>query len=235
MYFRSAQMLFCRLKRSWRLFVLSKSAVSLIWLLALAPASPQVAGTGGIQGQVDFLGRTPRGEPGGAVVSIVGVKGDFRPLAAKAVMDQKDLRFHPHVLAVLTGTTVEFPNSDTIAHNVFSISRPNRFNLGLYQRGHSPAIRFDSAGVVALLCSVHMEMSAYIVVLDTPYFDVVDSSGRYEIRGAPSGEHILNCWREDAPNVSQRVVVRSGETTRADFLQRVGSPSQREGVSSTEK
>lgn len=215
----------------WRLFALSGVVASLVWLLAGATASPRVAGTGTIQGQVDGLGLTPHGEPGGAVVSVVGVTGDFQPLEDDPVMDQEDLRFRPHVLAVLAGTTVQFPNSDPVAHNVFSISTPKRFNLGLYHRGHKPEIHFDSAGVVTLLCNVHLEMSAHIVVLDNPYFAVVDSSGRYEIPGVPNGEYILSCWRETAPALSQRVVVRSGETVRADFPEQVRGLKEYEQVS----
>ncbi len=193
----------------------------LVWLSVAATADAQVTGTGGIRGHVADLGSAAHGQASGAVVSVVIAGADFRPPADNAVMDQKDLRFNPHVLAVLAGTTVEFPNSDPVAHNVFSISKPKRFNLGLYQRGHRPEIRFDQTGVVALLCNVHMEMSAYVVVLDNPYFSVVDPSGRYEIRGVPSGPHTLHCWREKGPALSRRITVRPGETVRADFPERV--------------
>lgn len=218
-------------KRGLLFFVMKRATTLLVWLSVAATASPQLGGTGGIRGRVDGLGNTSHGEAGGAVVSVVIAGEDFRPHPDNAVMDQKDLRFNPHILAVPAGTTVEFPNSDPVAHNVFSISKPKRFNLGLYQRGHTPEIRFDQAGVVALLCNVHMEMSAYVVVLDNPYFDVVDSSGRYEIRGVPSGAHLLRCWRENAPALSQQIVVRPGETVRADFPESARDSEERRQVS----
>jgi hypothetical protein len=112
-------------------------------------------------------------------------------------MDQKNLHFVPHVLPILAGTTVEFPNSDPLLHNVFSISAAKRFNLGLYGRGTVRSIRFDKAGVVQLLCNVHQEMSAFIVVLKNPYFTVVRTGQKFQILNVPAGSHRVLCWQEE--------------------------------------
>ncbi|MGB9106015.1 MAG: plastocyanin/azurin family copper-binding protein, partial [Terriglobales bacterium] len=101
----------------------------------------------------------------GFVAYVDDVAGPFPTPDRVVLMDQKSLRFVPHVLAIQVGTTVEFANSDPLAHNVFSISSPKRFNLGLYGRGTSRRMKFDQPGVVQLLCNVHQEMSAFIVVV----------------------------------------------------------------------
>ncbi len=132
-------------------------------------------------------------------------------------MDQKDLRFVPHVLAIQVGTTVEFPNSDPVAHNVFSISEAKRFNLGLYRRGSVRRVKFDKPGVVELLCNVHMEMSAYIVVLKNPYFARSGPDGTFRISGIPPGQHRLRCWHERLPTQEQVVEVPAEGTVEVVF------------------
>jgi len=106
---------------------------------------------------------------------------------AKFVMDQRNLEFVPHVLPVLVGATVDFPNNDKVDHNVFSMSRTKKFNLGSYPAGESKSVVFDKPGIVELRCDVHAEMAAYILVLKNPYFAVTDKQGRFEI---PSASHL---------------------------------------------
>jgi plastocyanin len=101
--------------------------------------------------------------------------------APRAVMDQRNETFVPHVLAVMTGTRVDFPNSDKTFHNVFSLSKTKRFDLGRYAAGHSKAIRFDRPGVVRVFCDIHSHMNAFIVVFNHPFFDVTDPEGRFRI------------------------------------------------------
>ncbi len=130
------------------------------------------------------------------VLSVEDIEGTFPVPEEPAIMDQKGLRFDPHVLVIQVGTRVEFPNSDPVSHNVFSISEAKRFNLGLYTRGAMRRLMFDRPGVVELLCNVHLEMYGYIVVLKNPYFARTDSSGAYRIDGVPAGRHRLRCWHE---------------------------------------
>lgn len=152
------------------------------------------------------------------VISVEDIEGPFPSPKETAVMDQKDLRFVPHVLVIQVGTTVEFPNSDPVSHNVFSISDPKRFNLGLYQRGTVRRVKFDKPGVVELLCNVHLEMSAYIVVARTPYFARTGSEGNFHIPGVPAGRHRLRCWHERLPEQERVVQVSETGTGTVEFF-----------------
>jgi hypothetical protein len=128
------------------------------------------------------------------------------------------LRFIPHVLPVQVGTTVEFANSDPLAHNVFSISSAKRFNLGLYGRGAVRRVRFDRPGVVQVLCNVHQEMSAYIVVIPNPFFARTGRDGRFRIEGVPAGQHRLRCWHEELGERTHAVRVPANGTMTENFL-----------------
>ncbi|MGI9101447.1 MAG: plastocyanin/azurin family copper-binding protein [Terriglobales bacterium] len=130
------------------------------------------------------------------VVYLDDLEGPLPAPGAVATMDQRGLRFVPHVLVIQAGTTVDFPNSDPLAHNVFSISPAKRFNLGLYGRGTVRQMKFDQPGVVQLLCNVHQEMSAFIVVVKNPYFARPHDDGSFRIAGVPAGKHRLRCWHE---------------------------------------
>ena len=132
-------------------------------------------------------------------------------------MDQKDLTFVPHVLVIQVGTTVEFPNSDSVSHNVFSIADAKRFNLGLYRRGAVRKVKFDKPGVVELLCNVHLEMSAYIVVVKNPYFARTGFDGTYRIDNIPAGRHRVRCWHQRFPARERAVQVPETGSVRVDF------------------
>lgn len=119
-----------------------------------------------------------------------------RPVDKTVVLDQRGLRFLPHVLPVLKGTTVRFPNSDSVRHNVFSPSEIRMFNLGTYPPGEVRSVKFEHPGVVELLCNVHPEMSAYILVLDTPYFEKTRPDGSFRLRRLPSADYTIHFWCE---------------------------------------
>lgn len=144
------------------------------------------------------------------VISVEDIEQPLSNPMQPVVLDQKDLRFVPHVLVVQVGTTVEFANSDPLSHNVFSISDAKRFNLGLYSRGAVRQLKFDKPGVVDLLCNVHLEMSGYVVVVKNPYFARTESGGNFRIPNVPAGEHRMRCWHERYP--AQERVVRVPET-----------------------
>ena len=169
---------------------------------------------GVIQGRVSSTGSTVFND---AIVSVEDIDARFPPSSKPAVMDQRGLRFVPHVLAIQAGTTVEFPNSDPLAHNVFSISDVKRFNLGLYPKGVVRRLRFDEPGIVQLLCNVHLEMSGFIVVVKNPYFTRVNPDGTYRIDGVPAGRHRVRCWHESRGPVEQTVDVPADGTARRDF------------------
>ena len=135
-------------------------------------------------------------------------------------MDQRNMRFIPHAVAIQVGTIVDFPNSDRLAHNVFSISKTKRFNLGLYPAGHTRSLRFDKPGVVEVLCDVHLEMSAYIVVLENPYFALTGTDGKYEIQDVPVGSRTVWCWSAKGRRERKDVSVQADRTVIANFLDR---------------
>ena len=139
------------------------------------------------------------------------------PVRTRERMDQRNETFVPHVLAIRTGTIVDFPNSDRIYHNVFSLSPTRRFDLGRYAVGHSKSIRFDRPGVVRVFCDIHSHMSAFILVFSHRYFAVTQPDGTFQLPPVPAGTYMLAAWFEGEVRANRQVVVRSGETSIADL------------------
>jgi hypothetical protein len=127
--------------------------------------------------------------------------------------------FTPHLTVVQVGTTVDFLNSDSVAHNVFWTSvggnKKLTHNLGTWPKGEKRSFKFDNPGAVPLLCNVHPEMAGYIVVAPTPYFATTDKSGEYKIDNVPDGSYTVTAWHEGAKNQSKPVSV-AGDA-KADF------------------
>jgi plastocyanin len=119
---------------------------------------------------------------------------DPAPSAPRIV--QRNKTFEPHVLAVRVGSAVEFPNQDPFLHNVFSLFDGKRFDLGFYEAGSSRAVRFDRVGVSFLFCNIHSEMSAVVVALPAPYFDVSDRKGHVTLPQVPNGRYRMEVWYE---------------------------------------
>jgi len=115
---------------------------------------------------------------------------------------QQNKRFDPRVLAVPMGSMVDFPNFDPFFHNVFSLFDGKRFDLGLYEAGASHAVNFDRAGLCYIFCNIHPEMSAVVIVVDTPYFAVSARSGEFTIAQVPAGRYYLHVWSERAKPVT---------------------------------
>jgi plastocyanin len=141
----------------------------------------------------------------------------FAPPTVHPLLDQRDLTFHPQVLPILVGTTVDFPNRDNLFHNVFSYSSPREFDLGRYPTGDSRSVRFDKAGVVRVYCDIHSHMNATILVLENPYFAVPDESGAFVIKNVPSGSYTARLWFGRDLAASQAISVRNGETITVNF------------------
>jgi plastocyanin len=182
---------------------------SLTLLLVLVFAASAFAGT--IEGKVST---------GKSVVYVDTIQGKTFPApAAKPLIDQKGLMFSPHIAVIQVGTTVEFQNSDNVQHNVFwpSISgnKKDGHNLGTWPKGDKKSFKFDTPGVVPLLCNVHPEMSGYIVVSPTPYFAETDASGSYKIENVPDGKYNVVAWHEGMKPQTKSVDVAG--TGKADF------------------
>ncbi|HTM25464.1 MAG TPA: hypothetical protein VL225_09750 [Vicinamibacterales bacterium] len=204
----------------------------------LAPAPAPVAGA--IRGRVDVRvgpgGPEMRPDPGSLSMSASRDPQDRRrsvvyletaPQPAFEVneqrrgrMDQRDERFAPHVLAIVAGTWVDFPNDDRTYHNVFSLSKTKEFNLGRYAAGHSKAVRFERPGVVRVFCEIHSHMSGFILVFAHRYFAVTDDEGRYRLEGVPPGTYTVTVWNEtikgDPPKRTVTIGAAGGEAD-ADF------------------
>jgi plastocyanin len=181
--------------------------VAVIAMLSLAASAGTISGkVGGVTGE--------------SVVYVDVIAGKTFPAPTeKPLIDQKGLMFTPHIVAVQQGATVEFLNSDKVAHNVFWISvggnKKLGHNLGTWPQGEKRSFKFDNPGAVPLLCNVHPEMGGYIVVSPTPYFAVTDKSGDYKIENVPDGSYTVTAWHEGAKNSSKPVTV-AGEG-KADF------------------
>jgi plastocyanin len=179
-------------------------------LMILLPACAVAVFAGSIEGKAS----------GGSVVYVDAVAGKTFPASAQQpVINQKGLAFSPHILVVQKGTTVQFENDDSVQHNVFWPSvggnKKDSHNLGTWPKGERRSFKFDTAGVVPLLCNVHPEMSGYIVVSPTPYFAQADQAGNYKIDNVPDGKYTVTAWHEGSKPQSKPVDV-SG-TAKADF------------------
>ena len=148
---------------------------------------------------------------------VVFVKTRAATTPAHVVMRQIDEEFVPHVVAVATGSTVEFPNDDLIFHNVFSLSRTATFDLGRYPKGRSKSRTFTAPGIVKVFCHLHSHMSAIVRVFDHPYFTIPDRSGRFAIRGVPPGTYDVSAWHERVGEVTQRLQIVAGQTASTSF------------------
>ena len=140
---------------------------------------------------LDPLGRVPK-RPGAAFT-----------------MTTRSKTFLPHVIAVPAGSTVNFPNEDPIAHNLFSLTPGNTFDLGLYRRGPGKPHKFEAPGVVNLYCNVHPTMSAVIHVMSTPYYGFADANGNYSF-DVPPGKYKVTAWNEQGGTTSAEIEIRAG-------------------------
>ena len=145
----------------------------------------------------------------------------FAPPTEPVRLDQRSFMFTPHVLPILAGTNVAFPNSDEIRHNVYSPFPPDKFTLGTYPSGRIMYHTFSKPGVITLLCNVHAEMSAFVIITETPYFAVTDSQGNYSIPNVPAGTYTLRTWYEQLkpgqPGPARAITVGETGTAVADF------------------
>ena len=185
------------------------------WVLVLIAvlASGTLAAAGTISGKVS-------GVTGSSVVYVDTIAGKTFPAPEKHfLMDQKGLLFQPHILVVPQGSTVDFLNSDNVAHNVFwpSVGGDKKagHNLGTWPKGEKKSWKFDHPGVAPLFCNVHPEMSGAVVVSPTPHYAETDKSGNYKIDNVPDGQYNVVAWHEGAKQQSKPVTVKGD--TKADF------------------
>jgi plastocyanin len=150
-------------------------------------------------------------------VTLASSTSDSPDSLTRGTMAQADERFEPHILPVLQGARVDFPNRDDVYHNVFSLSSAKTFDLGRYPKGSSKSVTFPKTGVVQLFCHIHSDMSAMVLVLSNRYFTAPDNGGRYAIENVPPGEYTVVGWHERTRPVAHRVRVTAGQTTEINF------------------
>jgi plastocyanin len=141
--------------------------------------------------------------------------GQIVPMRGR--MNQTDETFVPHLLALTIGSTVDFPNDDNTYHNVFSLSKPKKFDLGRYATGRSKSVTFDRPGIVRVFCEIHSHMNAFILVFAHRFFAVTDQNGRYRIDQIPPGTYRVTAWYEGIALETERVTIPAGATVDLDF------------------
>jgi plastocyanin len=214
------------------------SCVVVAFVLSAA-ATPAQRPLGALRGRVDIrrVVAAPERRPGVADLGSPGAREmpdtrravvylETAPAAAleardpgRARMDQRNETFLPHVLAVDVGTLVDFPNNDSIYHNVFSLSKTRRFDLGRYARGKSRSVRFERPGIVRVFCEIHSHMSAFVLVFSHPFYSTTDTDGRYRIDNIPSGSYTVSAWYEGAARDARTVFIPpQGGAVDLDFL-----------------
>ena len=187
---------------------------------ATTPAAPGPAASVSVSGTVSGGGTLG---PGGAVVWLTRASGDTpRPAPARGkVISQRGKTFVPRVLAVPVGTRVDFRNDDPIFHNIFSLSKPNEFDTGLYKQGATYTQAFKHPGAVQLLCNIHASMLGFIYVVESPYYAQADAAGAFAIKGVPPGDYQIHVWHEAAAHPTIDKITVGGGSVRGLSL-RVG-------------
>jgi plastocyanin len=185
---------------------------------AIAALALGVLAAGAARADSAVRGRVTLDLPGTTLADlgpiVVYVDGDGAAKAPAAgdppAVHQKDARFAPAFLAVSAGQNVLMPNDDRIFHNVFSYSKPNDFDLGLYASGESRTVPLRHPGVVKLYCAIHESMNGAIFVAPTPWFAVAQPDGAFVVRGAPAGRRRLRTWNEKLPDTERWIEVPAG-------------------------
>ena len=179
--------------------------------IVLCLASDSYLSAGSVTGVVRSVTRAG-GSAALAVVYAEPVDSPAPRAPKRLTLTQKNKTFQPRVLAVPVGSTVEFPNNDGIYHNVFSLSPPQPFDLGLYRSGESPARTFSAPGIYRVFCNIHPQMSAVLVVAPTAYVAVAAADGRYTL-DLPSGRFRVTAVSERATPASVEVTSTAGASS----------------------
>jgi plastocyanin len=207
-------------------------------LLPAPSGAPLPAAAGNLRGRVDVRRNLPPAERRPGVTDLGTPAAHESPDRRRAVvyletapggafeerepqrarMDQRNETFIPYVLAITSGTVVDFPNNDSTYHNVFSLSKARRFDLGRYAQGKSKSVRFDRPGIVRVFCDIHSHMSAFILVFSHRYFATTDPEGRYRIDSIPAGTYSVVAWHDGATRETRTVTIPDGGSVELDFV-----------------
>ena len=190
-----------------------RSILTFIALVVLAGDARSKPTNGTVRGivSVNVKGKA-KGDKKGVVVYLENVPGTPPKPKNNAVIRQREKQFDPPLTIVVKGTTIDFPNEDKIFHNVFSVSRPARFDLGLYKSGTAKSVEMKRSGTVDVYCNIHPEMIAKVKVLDNAYYTITATDGKFEIQNVPAGEYPIVAWLPSGDEVKGTVVVKAGES-----------------------
>lgn len=202
-----------------------------LMLLLISPAVYADEDTGSISGTIDIFRTrlsTDGPKPDGDVVVFVEMVGgsELSPPEEPVPLDQSGLVFIPHVLAIQAGTTVKYLNNDNDDHNVYILvdETGETTDYGTWPPGETRETTYDDPGLLLVLCKLHLEMGAFILILDTPYFTMAEIDGEsqtatYSLEGLPPGDYILNIWNKELllKTGSIEVSIAAGETTELDL------------------
>ena len=226
--------------------------MNLLFTAGLYAAGAGVAFAGSIVGTVRGVppaGAAPAGDAGGAYDSrrykfvekidysslrdfVIYVDEPLNGVVPEAQRDQvvkttqRDANFDPHVLPVVVGTTVRWPNEDDIFHNVFSMSDAKEFDLGYYKKEKVPEVRFDRVGRVDVFCAIHTKMHCIILVVPNPFFSVADAKGRFLINDVPAGTYKVRAWHERLPSQTKEIIVPAQGEAKVEFSLGVGQAAK---------
>jgi plastocyanin len=194
--------------------ILSRIIASIAARVALVCAAvPCLAGT--VSVQANLLDHHPFG---GAVITLHGQANRAPVAPVSAILDQINLAFVPDLIVIPVGSTVEFPNSDSVSHQIYSFSPTKRFQLPLYHGKPYPPVHFDAAGIVTLGCNIHDKMVGYIFVTDASFFGRTDASGNWTATNVPRGTYRLSLWhpllRDSAASLEREVTVAADEPVK---------------------
>ena len=204
-----------------------KKAIRSLWLIccisglgiSIADASEKAANTVSGVVVVQDKNGNPLEDFSDVVIFVDGLNSppDSVPLASPPKISHAGKRYSPRVLAIQKNTIVDFLNDDYIYHNVFSVSHPNVFDLGIYPQGTSKLVNFENAGLVKIYCNIHPNMISNILVLNNEFFDVTGPDGSYSIANLPDGEYVLRLWSEFSEELQIPLRVQGGIQVRQDM------------------
>src|SRR5262245_43113364 len=175
--------------------------------LASLAASAQLVAGADLHGTIRVAGKPQKN----AVIWIDAAGSPKNTIENTPLIDQRNLTFSPHVLAVRVGTTVDFPNDDRVLHNVFSFRDGKRFDLGMYPVGALRRVTFDRPGLSRIFCNIHPNMAAYVMAVDSPYFAVSDEYGAFTIASVAPGTYTYHAWRSGAAEQTGTWASASGQ------------------------
>ena len=193
------------------LIALALPVLALTGILGPAGATPR---NGKVVGAASVVGKDggKRHEP--IVIYLEDVPGTPAVTDKHAIIKQREKQFEPPLTVVVKGTTIDFPNEDKIFHNVFSVSRPARFDLGLYKSGSSKSVEMKRSGTVDVYCNIHPDMIAKVKILDNGYYAITDAAGQFAIDGVPPGKYPIVAWLPSGDEARGTVEVKAGEAVK---------------------